>query len=396
MSLVLQKKENTFGATMLVTGCCIGAGMIGLPILSLMAGFFPSLLAMFFSYLFTTCTGLLLLESALWFRKKTNLLSMAQLSLGKWGRISVGVLFLFLFYSIFIAYMDGGGQLFNIFFNKIFRLHFPRELGVLTCAVFVGLAVCAKMKIIDQMNRGFLIGLCAAYFGMVWLCLPYIERDNLLHFNWKSSLSTLPILFICFGYQNLVPTLVDYLGRNVNSLRFAIVIGNFIPFFFYALWNFVILGMLSPANSYQSDMVATLLSQTHQSPLILFASQIFSFFALITSFIAVAISFLDFFRDGLKERLDVTKRDGEFLIFGLVFLPPFVFSLIYPSLFLKALEFAGGIVDVILFGIFPVLIVWSGRYYHKIEGPYKVAGGKILLAVIFALSFSLLIFQKFL
>ncbi len=387
MEIALTRKE-TFGATMLVTGCCIGAGMLGLPILSLTSGFFPSLVAMILSYLFTTCTGLLLLEAALWFKGRTNLLSMAQLVLGKSGKWAVGTLFLFLFYSIFVAYMDGGGQLFNAFLQPIFHTALPREAGILLCAGCVALLICARMTVIDHLNKAFMVALSIAYCCLVFLCLPHIERDYLAHFDWKASLSTLPILFICFGYQNLVPTLADYLQRNVRALRLAICIGNLIPLLFYTLWNFVILGMLPPTTSYQGDMVATLLQQTHQSSLILFASQAFSFFALFTSFIAVAISFVDFFKDGLK---DYTNRN--FYIFSLVFLPPLVFSLLYPSLFLKALSFAGGVVDVILFGVFPVLIVWSGRYYKQVQGPYQVAGGKPLLATILILSLGLLALQ---
>ncbi len=37
-------------------------------------------------------------------------------------------------------------------------------------------------------------------------------------------------------------------------------------------------------------------------------------------------------------------------------------SVIYPQLFFKALNFAGGICAVILFGLLPVAMVWIGRY----------------------------------
>jgi tyrosine-specific transport protein len=393
MSFALSKTEGTFGATLLVTGCCIGAGMIGLPVLSLATGFFPSLVAMLLSYLFTTTTGLLLLEATLWFESKANLLSITQFTLGKMGKLITGALFLFLFYSVFIAYMDGGGQLFSAFLETIFQTTLPREVGILACVSFVALIIYGGMRAIDPINKLLMAGLVVAYCALVLLGLPHVDVQNLAHVNWKASLSTLPILFICFGYQNLVPSLVSYLKRNTRSLQIAIAVGNLIPLLLYALWNFVILGLLSPAHSYPSDMVTSLLQQATESLSILFASHLFSFFALITSFIAIAISFVDFFKDGLKNIAFPNRHLREFLVFSLVFAPPLVFCLLYPHVFLLALEFAGGVVAVILFGILPALIVWSGRYIKRVRGSYQVAGGKALLASILILSTLLLLLR---
>src|SRR3990167_8754362 len=104
--------RRIFGATMLVTGCCIGAGMIGLPVLSALTGFMPSLVAMVFCYLFTTVTGLLLAEATLWFDGNANLPSIVEFALGKIGKIITIILFLFLFYCLLVAYLDAGGSLF--------------------------------------------------------------------------------------------------------------------------------------------------------------------------------------------------------------------------------------------------------------------------------------------
>ena len=109
-SVASVKKEGVLGSILLISGCCIGAGTIGLPVLSAVAGFLPSIMVMFFSYLFTTGMGLLLLEATLWFDEKVNLLSIAQFALGRVGKWATGFFFLFLFYSLFVAYVDGGGQ----------------------------------------------------------------------------------------------------------------------------------------------------------------------------------------------------------------------------------------------------------------------------------------------
>jgi tyrosine-specific transport protein len=392
MNLVLAKEKNTLGATLLVTGCCIGAGMIGLPISSLMAGFLPSSVAMALSYLFTTGTGLLLLEATLWFDQKVNLLSIVQFALGKKGKVLTGTLFLLLFYSIFIAYMDGGGQLFASFLSAAFNHPVSREAGIFLSVSLTGAIIYAGTQTVDRINRGLMIGLATSYLVMVIIGMSHIKFDRLLHIDWKASLATLPILFICFGYQNLVPSLTYYLKKNVQALRFAIVVGNLIPLFFYLLWNFVILGMVPTTNSFRPDMVSNLLQNAAQSASVLFAVQAFTFFALFTSFLAVAISFVDFFKDGLKLP-SISKKMYEFVIYALVFGPPMLFSLSYPHVFLKALEFAGGIVDVILFGMLPALVVWIGRYAKKMQGPYTVPGGKLFLGLMLLLSATFLLLR---
>jgi tyrosine-specific transport protein len=90
---------------------------------------------------------------------------------------------------------------------------------------------------------------------------------------------------------------------------------------------------------------------------------------------------MDFLKDGLKlPRLG--RKTYDALILSVVLVPPLLFSLIYPHVFLQALGFAGGFVDVLLFGILPVAIVWIGRYKKQIEGPYRFPGGKLALLCI--------------
>jgi tyrosine-specific transport protein len=63
--LSLFHTNGKFGATLLITGCCIGAGMLGMPVMSALAGFIPTTVAMIACYVFTTITGLLILEATL-------------------------------------------------------------------------------------------------------------------------------------------------------------------------------------------------------------------------------------------------------------------------------------------------------------------------------------------
>lgn len=381
---VVVRKGSAFGAMMMVTGCCIGAGMIGLPVLSAATGFMPSFLAMVLAYIFTTATGLLLLEATLWFKGRVNLMSIAEFALGKAGKIGAGLLFTFLFYSIFVAYLDGGGFLIQ---SLLFPEWMPRAAGTFATVLLVGSVLYLGTRRVDLINRVLMVGLVLSYGALVAVGLPQVKLENLSHVEWGSTLATLPILFICFGFQNLVPSLVHYLDRNLSAVRTAIVVGNLIPLFFYFLWNFVILGMISDPNSTSDSGMVTGLLGAERSLSIYFFINAFTFFALFTSFITIAISFVDFLRDGFK------KPPAEWVLIGMVLAPPVAISLSYPRIFLQALDFAGGFIDVLLFGVLPALIVWVGRYRKGAEGPYRMAGGKVFLGVVLGVCMSLLVLR---
>ncbi len=390
MSVVLAKKGSTWGATLLISGCCIGAGMIGLPVMSAVAGFLPASVAMLVAYLFATGSGLLLLEATLWFKEKVNLLSIVESVLGKAGKYLTWVLYLFLFYSLFVAYFDGGGQIVAGSFSQL--LHYPisREVGIGICAVIITSAIYAGTKAIDRINRILMLGLGASFFALVTLGLSHVEIDHLTTTNWRASLAALPILLICFGYQNLVPSLTYYLGRNIRALRLAIIMGNIIPFLIYTIWNYVIIGILPSDVTNNTNLITDLLLKTTHSRSVHFFVEAFSVFALMTSFIPNALTFVDFLRDGTAKM----RIKSEFLLYGLVLIPPMIFSLFYPRVFLQALGFAGGFVDLLLFGALPVAVVWIGRYNKKVEAPYTVAGGKVLLGAIFLVSIGFVILRN--
>ena len=63
---------RVLGATLLVAGCCIGAGMLGLPILTALGGFKPTIILFVLCWLFMAGTGLLLLEVNLWFTEEVS------------------------------------------------------------------------------------------------------------------------------------------------------------------------------------------------------------------------------------------------------------------------------------------------------------------------------------
>jgi len=384
------QKGSLLGASLLIAGCCIGAGMLGLPAMTLPAGFFPSLLFFILSWIFMMFTGLLLLEVNLWVGQGTSIITMAGKTLGKFGQALAWLLFLFLFYCIMIAYSSGSGLLIVDFLADMTSLHLPPWAGSIAMVAIFGLCLYGGTRIVDHSNRLFMMGLFASYLLLVALGLPHIDLNLLTYQNWAEVWYVVPPMIISFGYHNLIPTLNDYMGGDAKRLRLAILIGSSIPLAFYLIWELLILGLV-PAEGPQGalaaldegEMVTRILKWASGSSLINTLAQAFAFFAIVTSFLGVGISLIDFMADGLHIR---KTPIGKGLLCLLAILPPLLFSLVYPGVFLTALNYAGGFAAVTLFGLLPAWMAWISRRPHYAKTTWQAPGGvpALILVSLFA------------
>ena len=85
---------SVLGGALLIAGSCIGAGMLGLPVLLGISGFLPSIILLLIAFTFMTYTGLLLIEINGWFYERVNIISMTEKSFGTFGRFSSWILYL--------------------------------------------------------------------------------------------------------------------------------------------------------------------------------------------------------------------------------------------------------------------------------------------------------------
>src|SRR5271170_7839028 len=107
---------HIFGGTLLISGTMIGVGMLALPVATGDGGFIPAALIYLLCWLFMLCTGLLLLEVCTWMPKDSNLITMANRLLGPIGKNICWVVYLFLFVTVMIAHVVGGGSVVNEIF----------------------------------------------------------------------------------------------------------------------------------------------------------------------------------------------------------------------------------------------------------------------------------------
>lgn len=390
-------KGSLPGAILLVSGCCIGAGMLGLPVLSALTGFEPTVYLFILSWLFMLTTGLLVLEVNLWFKEEINIVTMAERTLGKYGKTIAWSVFLFLFYCLMVAYASGSGELFADFVHDITQSHIPAWVGSLLMVIIFAVLIYLGTIAVDHFNRFLVIGLIVSYLLLVFLGGSHVNNDYLKHKDWTASILVIPAMIVSFGFHNLIPSLTTYLNYDAKRLRLTLVIGSAIPLIIYLIWEWLLLGLIpvegdtgfrEALNS--GDITTRVLKNAVQENLIVDVAQYFAFFAIVTSFLAVALSFVDFLSDGLHVK---KTSKGKILLCTLALLPPFIFAIVYPKIFLIALNYAGGFGAVILFGILPAAMVWSGRYRKKLNHGHMVPGGRLTLILVILGSLGIIALQ---
>jgi tyrosine-specific transport protein len=322
------------GGILLVAGCCIGAGMLGLPVMSARTGFYPTLVMFFASWLFMLTTGLLLLEVNLWFEGNVSIVTMADKTLGTWGKCVAWFGFLFIFYALFVAYISGIGQLTSEFIFQLSGHEVSPRLGSTLITCFFGWSIFSGTRTVDWVNRFLVAGLVVCYFMLIGFGLPHIQKEYLQHRDWSFAWMVVPTMIISFGFHNMVPSLTTYFHGNLKRLVTAIVVGSFIPLGIYLLWESLILGLIPPgiqASALNNQEMATqALTDAVGQTLVSNLAEYFAFFAITSSFITIALSFFDFLADGLQVKKN-TK--GKIVLSLLVVVPPFIFSFVYPKLF---------------------------------------------------------------
>ncbi len=394
------RQNKAFGSTLLVAGTQIGAGMLALPLATGGAGFFYTTLLFTVCFLFMLLSLFYLLEANLMTEKTgANLITMVRQRLGSGGEFVSWVSFLLLLYAVAAAYLSGGGSLIADVLSNAWKTQIPPNWGVFLFLGVFGLIVAFGTKVVDKINRLCMFGLVGSFVLLLVFVTPHVDLDHFQGGTPTYLAVAVPVVILSFTSHIILPSLRAYLNSDVKKLKSALFWGSLIPLVFYLVWDFLIIGMLPLEGKYGLEVIgsaphpvahlAEALNQSLHLPWIAIVVGLFSFFALVTSFFGVALSLYDFLADGFKIK---RTPGGKMVLLTLMFLPPLLFALFYPSGFIIALGYAGVFV-AILYGVLPALMVWHGRYLEKKKGTFRVFGGKALLILMIVGSGAIIFFQ---
>lgn len=376
------------GGILLVIGTSIGGGMLALPISAASSGFVSSSLLLFGCWVIMTFCAFLVLEVNLWLPPNSNIISMANSTLGKAGSFFAWLCYLMLFYCLLAAYISSGSDILRSFIIKTGWAS-PNWFNAVLFVMLLGFIVYKGIQSVDYVNRALMFTKLGAYIALVAVVIAYVNPQRLITGNMHYLVASVTVMITSYGFATIVPSLRSYFNDDVKQLRKVILIGSFIPLVCYIMWDLAILGAIpTDGNNGLTKMLSSghsttdlphALSYYLNNDWITFFSRVFTSVCVATSFLGVALAMSDFLADGLNV---AKKGQGNIIIYSATFIPPFFISVFYPNAFIVGLSL-GGIFCTVLLVIYPGLMAWSGRYVKKIATGYQVFGGKFSLILVF-------------
>ncbi|AEW76803.1 phosphoglycerate kinase [Aggregatibacter actinomycetemcomitans ANH9381] len=381
-------KNKTFGSALIIAGTAIGAGMLAMPLTSAGMGFAFTAALLIGLWLLLAYSGLLFVEVYQTAKRKDDgVATLAEKYFGIPGRIISTLSLFILLYALSAAYMAGGGTLLANALPKDFlgSADITLKISILIFTFILGAFVVIGTKGVDNITRVLFSGKIIAFILVLAIMLPKVIGENLtaMPLEYTLILSAGPIFFTSFGFHVVMGSINNYLEGDVKRFRSAIIIGTAIPLMAYLLWQLATHGILS-----QNEFAAVLKDDPTLSGLInatktlrdtTLLSQvlpIFYSFALITSFLGVALGLFE----GLNDLFKRTKMPANRVSLTIAtFTPPLIFALFYPNGFLSALSYAG-LLCAFYCLILPIGLAWRTRKQYQ-DLPYRVAGGNLMLVV---------------
>jgi len=333
------------------------------------------------------------------------------------GEAITASLFWFLLTAIIVAYVSEGGTL----ISRAAGVD-PAVGSLLFATPFAYLAIRGTSGV-DVVNRIFVLGLVSSFVGLVGFGLPNVEVSNLTErADWGAVYPrVISIGILSLGAQNVVPTLLRYLDRDPLRTRTAILFGSLLPLILYAVWEAIFLGVVvdpSSADAADGTGVEAMAAMGQVGGKA--ASDLvgaFSFCAVGSSMAGASVSLVDFIQDGIHvlsggdwasgvsspsssgEDSRVGKNlESPTLAAALALGPPVILACAFPDMFLVALEEAGLLGAVSLYGVIPAISILSLRHNsssevtnRRAEMPGRLGGGDFALIALVAVSLALVL-----
>lgn len=357
-----QTEKPLIHGVVLVAGGAIGAGMFALPLVSAGAWYFWSLFGMFVVWWLTYLAAKLLIEVNLSFKQGSSFATLVDRTLGQRWAWANNISIAFIMFILMYAYITAGSRILQsdsvALAGPILSLFFALVVAVL---IYLG------TSLVSRVSSVLLVGMVVSFLSAIIGLTPSINLTSLVlpqQVSYFSYLAyALPVFVTAFACAGLVPSLISHFSaapeakRKQQVLR-SVLIGSAISLLVYIVWISVTLGNIQRNDFVQvandGGGLAALIANLQGAD----AAQLnkgltwFSHFAVVTSFLSIALGLVHFLNDRFKFG---ESAIGKLKAVCAAFLPPTLFSLLLPYGFVHAIGFAGLFVAFSFF-IIPALM----------------------------------------
>lgn len=392
---------KVLGASLIVIGTTIGAGILALPLATAAGGFWYSVILLMCCWVASTFSAFLMVEVNLWLPEGSNIISMAKMTMGTPGKILSWFFYLLLLYALTSAYVSGGADVLHGLLAQI-NINIPMSLAAIIFTLFFGYIVYLGIQKVDYFNRFFMSLKLIVFVLLVIFISPYVKTSIFPANHLKPILSAVTVAITSFGYSIVIPSLRQYFHSDIKKIRITLLAGSILPLIFYIVWEICVFGVvhaggahglvaISQGGQTTTRLVAAIVDAV-QSTQVKTMAHLFTSICMITSFLGVSLSLKDFLFDGFNAKQTL---NGRIFVYAFTFLPVLAIVLFLPSIFIIAIRYAG-LSCIILLILFPIIMAYRGRYHLNQHG-YRVLarGGKPLLMFFAIVAIALMVLSGF-
>lgn len=349
----MKKQPSLFGGASIITGVCVGAGMLGLPMSGAGAWTGWTLAAITLTMITMTLSGWLLLAVYQDHPIRASFNTVTLAVLGNKINVINNLAVYFVGGILLYAYITASGDILQNLAKPY--LDFGEASASIWSVIFVAVfsfLVWHSTRLVDRISVVLVLFMAISFGLSISGLISHVDTNTLWDLSnenasyAKYSLAVLPIALTSFGYHHSVSSMRAYYGEE-RKAKWAIAGGTFIALILYLLWVISVFGVLpresfAPILASNGDLGVLLqhISERVEAGQISQTIHAFSIAAILSSFIGVGLGTFDFLADFFGFKNDKTGRTKSWAV---TFLPPLVLSLISPLGFLKAIGYAGAI-----------------------------------------------------
>ena len=355
--------RSLFGATLVIAGTTIGAGMLALPLAGGHLGIITSAVLLIFLWYLMYHAGTITAALNVAVGKPQSLASIAT-SLGQsWISPLCTLIILGLFNALLAAYSTGATCLIVSLLEEAGKENYI--ISHTTIAIFytvvLGSIISMSMQWVDLSNRIFFCVKILVFITVLGVLIPKIPTNNLVEqwgwvvngekgggLTWSNLMVAIPAFLTSFGFHGSIPSVMSYLDNDFTKTKSSFFRGSLIALIVYLIWLMTCMGIMGSSihlaiDQAQGDLggFITILAHQCSNPWLQTLISIFSLLAILTSYLGVGIGLLDYWKEVLYSFFSKkSKVQPIFLAPLLTFIPSLCFCLFYPKGFMVALTYA--------------------------------------------------------
>ena len=363
-------------AAMIIVGANIGSGILGLAYSIRKAGWPILLIWLVIAGFFTTVSMLYVAETTLRTKRPMQLPGLAKRYVGKLGAWLIFISVAANAIGCLIAYTNGSGRILSE------MMGISTQAGSLLFAIPSIAVVWFGLKVTGVAEKIISFGMIALLIIIIGASFmaPQAHVSQALFMNWTYAVPVFNVAIFCFIAQYAVPELARGLSYDENKLAPAIAVGMGITMILLALVPLAVIALTGPEAVTQ---VATIAWGHALGEWAFFTANLFALCAMMTSYWAVAESFLTSIVDQFDFKSETDLKTRLFCIIC-VAIPPFLLAYSGLVSFVDAIYLAGTFGGVIM-SVLPVLMLRSARKSGDNEPTWKcgwIAAGWVQIVMI--------------